>query len=150
MYSVCVSSMAPRELHFSSMNHCIAAHCLSSSTTLDRFTFSKSPMKFKALWFCYWWITVIILLQLGYHIYRLITASLLLRVNCDKIMHVRWDFDASCARTQRVSTLDKHQNWSERFRSCQHLRLYHSPCCNMTHSCFSYSTKNLVHTHSEV
>ena len=45
-------------------------------------------------------------------IYRLITAYLLLRVNLDKIMHAHWDFDASSARTQRVSALDKHQNWS--------------------------------------
>ena len=44
--------------------------------------------------------------------YRLITAYLLLRVNLDKIMHARWDFDASSARTRRVSALDKHQNWS--------------------------------------
>ena len=34
-------------------------------------------------------------------VYRLITAYLLLRVNLDKIMHVRWDFDASSAQTQR-------------------------------------------------
>ena len=46
------------------------------------------------------------------HTYRLITAYLLLRVNLDKIMHARWDFDASSARTRRVSALDKHQNWS--------------------------------------
>ena len=39
-------------------------------------------------------------------IYRLITAYLLLRVNLDKIMHARWDFDASSARTRRVSALD--------------------------------------------
>ena len=44
--------------------------------------------------------------------YRLITAYLLLRVNLDKIMHARWDFDASNAWTRRVSALDKHQNWS--------------------------------------
>ena len=44
--------------------------------------------------------------------YRLITAYLLLWVNLDKIMHARWDFDASSARTRRVSALDKHQNWS--------------------------------------
>ena len=43
--------------------------------------------------------------------YRLITAYLLLQVNLDKIMHARWDFDASSARTRRVSALDKHQNW---------------------------------------
>ena len=43
-------------------------------------------------------------------IYRLLTAYLFLQVNCDKIMHVRWDFDASNAWTQRVSALDKHQN----------------------------------------
>ena len=40
------------------------------------------------------------------HIYRLITAYLLLRVNLDKIMHARWDFDASSAQTRRVSALD--------------------------------------------
>ena len=44
--------------------------------------------------------------------YRLITAYFLLRVNLDKIMHSHWDFDASSARTRRVSALDKHQNWS--------------------------------------
>ena len=49
---------------------------------------------------------------LHHHIYRLITAYLLLQVNCDKIMHARWDFDASSAQTRRVSALDKHQNWS--------------------------------------
>ena len=37
--------------------------------------------------------------------YRLITAYLLLQVNLDKIMHARWDFDASSAQTQRVSAL---------------------------------------------
>ena len=42
--------------------------------------------------------------------YRLITAYLLLRVHLDKIIHARWDFDASSARTRRVSALDKHQN----------------------------------------
>ena len=36
-------------------------------------------------------------------IYKLITAHLLLRVNCDKIMHARWDFDASSAQTWRFS-----------------------------------------------
>ena len=30
--------------------------------------------------------------------YRLMTAYLLLRVNLDKIMHARWDFDVSSAR----------------------------------------------------
>ena len=38
--------------------------------------------------------------------YRLISASLLLRVNLDKIMHACWEFDASSARTRRVSALD--------------------------------------------
>ena len=33
--------------------------------------------------------------------YRLITAYLLLRVNCDKIMHACWDFDVSNTQTQR-------------------------------------------------
>ena len=45
-------------------------------------------------------------------IYRLITAYLLMRVQCDKIMHACLDFDVSNARTWRVSALDKHQNWS--------------------------------------
>ena len=44
--------------------------------------------------------------------YRLITAYLLLRVNLDKIMHARWNFDVSSARTRRVSALDRRQNWS--------------------------------------
>ena len=53
-----------------------------------------------------------------YVIYRLITAYLLLRVNCDKIMHARWDFDVSSARTRKVSALDKHQNSSESALFC--------------------------------
>ena len=44
--------------------------------------------------------------------YRLITAYSLLRVNLDKIMHVRWDFDASSAQTRRMNALDKHQKLS--------------------------------------
>ena len=31
---------------------------------------------------------------------RLITAHLLLQVNCDKIMHTYWDFDASNVQTR--------------------------------------------------
>ena len=46
------------------------------------------------------------------NIYRLITTYLLLRMNCDKILHVHWHFDASSTRTRRVSALDKHQNWN--------------------------------------
>ena len=56
------------------------------------------------------------------NIYRLITAYLLLRVNLDKIMHARWDFDASSARIQRVSALDKHQNWSASALFCLNSR----------------------------
>ena len=46
-----------------------------------------------------------------------------MRVNCDNIMHARWDLEASNARTRkvganaqtrRVGALDKHLNWSER------------------------------------
>ena len=54
--------------------------------------------------------------------YRLITAYLLLRVNLDKIMHARLDFDASSARTRRVSALDKHQNWSASASFCLNSR----------------------------
>ena len=54
--------------------------------------------------------------------YRLMTAYLFLRVNCDKIMHARWDFDASSARTRRVSVLDKYQNWSASELFCQNFR----------------------------
>ena len=54
--------------------------------------------------------------------YRLITAYLLLRVNLDKIMHAHWDFDASSARTRRVSALDKHQNWSASALFCLNSR----------------------------
>ena len=54
--------------------------------------------------------------------YRLITAYLLLRVNLDKIMHARWDFDASSARTRRVSALVKHQNWSPSALFCLNSR----------------------------
>ena len=40
-------------------------------------------------------------------------AYLLLRVNCDKIMHMRWDFDVSNAQAQRVKELNKHQIWMQ-------------------------------------
>ena len=68
-------------------------------------------------------------------IYRLITAYLLLRVNLDKIMHVRWDFDASSARTRRVSALDKHQNWSASALFCLNSRAQSK-----------YAVVNLIHT----
>ena len=69
------------------------------------------------------------------HIYRLITGYLLLRVNLDKIMHPRWDFDASCARTRRVSALDKHQNWSASALFCLNSRAQSK-----------YAVVNLIHT----
>ena len=67
--------------------------------------------------------------------YRLITAYLLLRVNLDKIMHARWDFDASSARTRRVSALDKHQNWSAS-----------ALCCLNSRAQCKYTVVNLIHT----
>ena len=67
--------------------------------------------------------------------YRLITAYLLLRVNLDKIMHARWDFDASSARTRRVSALDKHQNWSASALFCLNFRAQSK-----------YAVVNLIHT----
>ena len=67
--------------------------------------------------------------------YRLITAYLLLRVNLDKIMHARWDFDASSARTRRVSALDKHQNWSASALFCLNSRAQSK-----------YAVVNLIHT----
>ena len=67
--------------------------------------------------------------------YRLITVYLLLRVNLDKIMHARWDFDASSARTRRVSTLDKHQNWSASALFCLNSRAQSQ-----------YAVVNLIHT----
>ena len=67
--------------------------------------------------------------------YRLITAYLLLRVNLDKIMHARWDFDASSARTRRVSALDKHQNWSASALFCLNSRAQNK-----------YTGVNLIHT----
>ena len=67
--------------------------------------------------------------------YRLITAYLLLRVNLDKIMHARWDFDASSARTRRVSALDKHQNWSPSALFCLNSRAQSK-----------YAVVNLIHT----
>ena len=48
----------------------------------------------------------------------LLTAYLLLRVNCDKIMHTRWDFDGQMHKPERLSTLDKHQNWNESMNVC--------------------------------
>ena len=67
--------------------------------------------------------------------YRLITAYLLLRVNLDKIMHARWDFDASSAQTRRVSALDKHQNWSPSALFCRNSRAQSK-----------YAVVNLIHT----
>ena len=67
--------------------------------------------------------------------YRLITAYLLLRVNLDKIMHARWDFDASSAWTRRVSALDKHQNWSASALFCLNSRAQSK-----------YAVVNLIHT----
>ena len=67
--------------------------------------------------------------------YRLITAYLLLQVNLDKIMHARWDFDASSARTWRVSALDKHQNWSASALFCLNSRAQSK-----------YAVVNLIHT----
>ena len=69
------------------------------------------------------------------NVYRLITAYLLLRVNLDKIMHARWDFDASSARTRRVSALDKHQNWSASALFCLNSRAQSK-----------YTVVNLIHT----
>ena len=68
-------------------------------------------------------------------VYRLITAYLLLRGSCDKIMHARWNFDASSARTRRVSALDKHQNWSADALFCHNSR--------------AYVVLNLIHTRRE-
>ena len=67
--------------------------------------------------------------------YRLITAYLLLRVNLDKIIHARWDFDASSARTRRASALDKHQNWSASALFCLNSRAQSK-----------YAVVNLIHT----
>ena len=67
--------------------------------------------------------------------YRLITAYLLLRVNLDKIMYARWDFDASSARTRRVSALDKHQNWSASALFCLNSQAQSK-----------YAVVNLIHT----
>ena len=69
------------------------------------------------------------------HIYRLITAYLLLRVNLDKKMHAHWDFDASSARTWKVSALDKHQNWSASALFCLNSRAQSK-----------YAVVNLIHT----
>ena len=76
----------------------------------------------------------IILKQLWYN-YRLITAYLLLRVNLDKIMQARRDFDVSSAQTQRVSALDKHQNWSASALFCLNFRAQSK-----------YAVVNLIHT----
>ena len=67
--------------------------------------------------------------------YRLITAFLLIRVNCDKIIHACWDFDASSAWTRGVSALDKHQNWSNSALFCHNSRAESK-----------YAVINLIHT----
>ena len=66
---------------------------------------------------------------------RSITAYLLLRVNLDKIMLARWDFDVSSARTWRVSALDKHQNWSACALFCLNFRAQSK-----------YAVVHLIHT----
>ena len=53
-----------------------------------------------------------------------------MRVNLDKIMHARWDFDASSARA-----LDKHQNWSASALFCLNSRAQSN-----------YAVVNLIHT----
>ena len=70
--------------------------------------------------------------------YRLITAYLLLQVDLDKIMHARWDFDASSAQTQRVSALDKHQNQSGSVLFCLN-----------SQAKSKYAVINLIHTRSK-
>ena len=67
--------------------------------------------------------------------YRLITAYLLLWVNCDKLMHAHWNFDASNAWNRRVSALDKHQNWSKSASFCHNFRAQSN-----------YVVINLIHT----
>ena len=68
--------------------------------------------------------------------YRLIIAYLLLRVYLDKIMHVHQDFDASSARTRRVSALDQHQNGSASASFCLNSRAQSK-----------YAVVNLIHIH---
>ena len=65
----------------------------------------------------------------------IITAYLRLWVNCDKIMHARWDFDVSNAQTLRVSALDKHQNWIKSALFCHNFRAQGK-----------YAVINLIHT----
>ena len=67
--------------------------------------------------------------------YGLITAYLLLRVNLDKIMHARWNFDVSSVQTRRVSALDRHQNWRASALFCLNSRAQ-SKC----------AVVNLIHT----
>ena len=43
-------------------------------------------------------------------------------MNCDKIIHMRWDFDALNVQTWRVSALEEHQNWSEILLFCLNSR----------------------------
>ena len=93
--------------------------CLLAKCPLAVINTHKQPLQLCSLW----------------NIYRLITAYLLLRVNLDKIMHARWDFDASSARTRRVSALDKHQNWSASALFCLNSRAQSE-----------YAVVNLIHT----
>ena len=67
-----------------------------TETSLEALTKTPANIKVCTRWLCVIWSREMsqILLML---IYRLITAYLLLRVNLDKIMHARWDFDASSA-----------------------------------------------------
>ena len=68
-------------------------------------------------------------------LFQFLLSYTILRVNLDKIMHARWEFDASSARNRRVSTLDKHQNWSASALFCLNSRAQSK-----------YAVVNLIHT----
>ena len=51
-------------------------------------------------------------------IHRLISAYSLFRVNT----RTAWDFDASNARTRRMTAMDKHQDWRENTLFCLNSR----------------------------
>ena len=118
----------------------------------NRIILQKSVATIGFIWFC--WFQKCILLYIFAQVFlvmrsirshislfrlrfttTLITAYLLLRVNLDKIMHARWDFDASSARTRRVSALDKHQNWSASALFCLN-----------SWAQSKYAVVNLIHT----
>ena len=115
-HEFCLNSLAKKIHSYYSIiiAHCIYCYCYCTMALqtirvdlLLTYNLTRTGLHSAATW----------LVPFCWYIFRLNTAYLIWQVNLDKIMQARWNFDASSAQTWRLSTLDKHQNWSARFRS---------------------------------